>query len=74
MSEKEITYTIEKFHYKGYSIWKQKGNAASPMLILTKPKHLSEEDYEAFVKSLIITVKEKRDEKRKTNHKALQRA
>ena len=57
MSKKEITYTIEKYHYKGFSIWKQEGSAASPMLILTKPKHLSEEDYEAFVKSLIITVK-----------------
>lgn len=59
MNEKEIIYTIEKYHYKGFSIWKQEGSVSSPMLILTKPKHLSEEDYEAFVKSLIITVKEK---------------
>ena len=50
-------YTIEKMHYKGYSIWKWNENSCSPMLILRKPKHLTDEQYESFVKSLEIQVR-----------------
>jgi len=50
----EPKYTIEKFHYKGYSIWKTVGNVTSPVLILRKPKFISEEEYENFIKSLKI--------------------
>jgi len=50
----EPRYTIEKFHYKGYSIWKTVGNQISPMLILRKPKFISDDEYENFIKSLKI--------------------
>jgi hypothetical protein len=54
MLEQLPKYTIEKFHYKGYSIWKTVGNQISPVLILRKPKFISDEEYESFVKSLKI--------------------
>ena len=50
-------YTIERLHYKGYSMWKWNGSACKPMLILRKPKHLSDDEYESFVKSLYISIK-----------------
>lgn len=54
MLEQLPKYTIEKYHYKGYSIWKTVGNVMSPVLILKKPKFISDEEYESFVKSLKI--------------------
>lgn len=54
MLEQLPKYTIEKYHYKGYSIWKTVGNQISPVLILKKPKFISDEEYESFVKSLKI--------------------
>ena len=54
MLEQLPKYTIEKFHYKGYSIWKTVGNQISPVLILRKPKFISDDEYENFIKSLKI--------------------
>jgi len=53
-------YTIEKYHYKGYSIWKTVGNVMSPVLILTKPKYISNHEYESFIKSLKIYYSERK--------------
>lgn len=55
-----IEYLLEKdFHYKGYSIWKKQGGAVSPVLILKKPKHLSEEKYENLIKNMSFNIKNK---------------
>ena len=37
---------------KSYGIWKKEGSTISPMVYLTKPKHLSHVEYVKFVKSL----------------------
>ena len=56
----KIEYFLEKdFYYKGYSIWKQQGGAVTPVLILKKPKHLSEEKYENLIKNMSFNIKEK---------------
>jgi len=44
---------------KSYGIWKRrKTNSISPMVYFQKPKHVSEEDFVAFVKSLQFLIKE----------------
>ena len=57
MNDPKTEYSIEKIFYKNYAIWKTTGNATSPVLILTKPKHISEEQYEEFIKRLEIRIK-----------------
>jgi hypothetical protein len=53
-----MEFFIEKdFHYKGFSIWKKEGTSVSPVVILRKPKSVSEEDYKDFVKRIEISYK-----------------
>jgi hypothetical protein len=44
---------------KSYAIYKKEGNSLMPMIYLRKPKWLTDEEFEEFIKSIGFTITQK---------------
>lgn len=56
-------YELINYHYKYPSLWKIEGSVSYPIMILTKPKGVKQEDFDKFVNRIIINIKPETDDK-----------
>lgn len=50
----EKEYYISDFHYKDKSLWCRKGGMSYPVVIFTKPKSCTQEDYDELMARIKI--------------------
>lgn len=56
-------YELINYHYKNPSLWKIENNVSYPVMILTKPKGMEQEDFDNFVNRITINIKPETDDK-----------